>query len=100
KFNVSMIRYSIITFLLVLLTGALFFLLSQENSTPYSYQNQLDINNASFEEIAKLPIPNEVAEKVYYRIQYQGWFDSFYELGDIEGMTQEMLLKIKPLVRI
>ncbi|RMG65646.1 MAG: helix-hairpin-helix domain-containing protein, partial [Calditrichaeota bacterium] len=66
----------------------------------YSPQHQLDLNNASYEEIARLPIPAELAERIYERIDRQGPFTSVYQLLDIEGMTVPLFLKIKPLVRI
>ncbi|HFE65465.1 MAG TPA: hypothetical protein ENK14_13785, partial [Caldithrix sp.] len=66
----------------------------------YSSENQLDLNNASYEEIAKLPIPPALAERIYDRITYQGAFKSVYELRRIKGMTPVLFLKIKPLVRI
>ena len=66
----------------------------------YSYENQLDINNASFEQISLLPIPPEVAERLYQRIEYQGPFTSIYQLREIAGLNQEMLLMLKPLIRV
>ncbi|GAB4374966.1 MAG: hypothetical protein Kow0042_19990 [Calditrichia bacterium] len=70
----------------------------EEQSNPQTAQ--IDINNASFEEIASLPIPREVAERIYDRVTYRGPFKSVFELRQIEGMTPELFLKIKPLVRI
>jgi len=75
-------------------------LAAQQTLTSYSPEHQLDLNNASFEEIARLPIPQELAERIYYRIQYQGPFKSVYQLNQIEGMTLDLFLKIKPLIRI
>ena len=72
--------------------------ISQE--IPYSYENQLDINNASFEEIIKLPVSEEIAERIYDRITYQGPFGSIYQLRAIEGIDQELFLKLKPMIRI
>jgi DNA uptake protein ComE-like DNA-binding protein len=68
--------------------------------TPYSYDNQLDINNASFEEITRLPVSEEIAERIYDRITYQGPLGSIYQLRDIEGIDQELFLKLKPMIRI
>ena len=66
----------------------------------YSSDNQLDLNNAGYEEIARLPIPQPLAERIYNRVTYQGALRSIYDLNKIEGMTQELFLKVKPLVRI
>jgi DNA uptake protein ComE-like DNA-binding protein len=60
----------------------------------------LDVNNATFEEIQKLPVPREIAEKIYERILYKGDFTSIYELKEIEGIDQAMLNRLKPLIRI
>ncbi len=71
---------------------------NQQQKTPYSAQNKLDINSASFLEISRLPISRELAERIYERITYQGRLQSVYELNDIKGMTPKIFLKIKPLV--
>ncbi len=72
----------------------------QPPTTPYSPEHPLDLNNATYEQIARLPIPRELAERIYDRIEYQGPFTSVYQLREVEGMTQELLLQLKPLVRI
>ena len=87
-------------FLVFLITLFSVSAISQEATTPYSYNNQLDINNASFEEIEKLPVSQEIAERIYDRITYQGPFSSIFELRDIEGIDQELFLKLKPLIRL
>ncbi len=73
---------------------------SQAPVSPYSPEHPLDLNNASYEEIAKLPIPQELAERIYYHIEYQGPFTSVYQLTQIPGMTPQLFVRIKPLVRI
>lgn len=89
------------TFVLLIVIG-LFSIsaISQETTTPYSYDNQLDINNAEFEEIVKLPVTETIAEEIYARITYQGPFISIFELRDIDGINQELFLTLKPLIRI
>ncbi|MEJ2050612.1 MAG: helix-hairpin-helix domain-containing protein, partial [Calditrichota bacterium] len=90
--NISRIIFSVLASLL-LMAGLSF---SQDSTqTPYSPQHQLDINNASYEEIARLPITPEMATKIYDRITYQGPLASVYDLNKIEGMTQLLFLKIK-----
>ncbi len=66
----------------------------------YSPQNQLDLNNASFSEIAKLPVSPEVAGRLYERVLYKGYFKSIYELTEVDGIDQKLLNKLKPLIRI
>lgn len=82
--------------IILFLCGSLLF--AQQSA--YSPQNQLDLNNASFEQISGLPIPITLAEEIYQRITYQGPLKSVYELNSIKGMTPELFQKIKPLVKI
>ncbi|MCB0315229.1 MAG: helix-hairpin-helix domain-containing protein, partial [Calditrichaeota bacterium] len=95
-----MSRYLTFVFgLMLLLSVGSCPVLAQEAS-PYSYENQLDINNAEYEDIARLPLPADLAEKIYDRILYQGPFTSIFQLREIEGIDQPLLLKLKPLIRI
>jgi len=84
----------------ILAIGIFSFTAFSQESTPYSYQNQLDINRAEYEEIVKLPVSEEIAERIYDRILYQGPLQSIYQLREIEGIDQKLLLKLKPLIRI
>ena len=65
-----------------------------------SLRTPLDINNATLEQIQKLPVSEEIARKIYERILYKGDFTSIYELKEIEGIDQSLLNRLKPLVRI
>ena len=87
------LKYIIV--LIILLSGPQFLL-----AQPYSAQNQLDLNNATFEEIQQLPVSAEIAERIYHRVLYKGDFLSIYELREIEGIDQEVLNQIKSLIRI
>ncbi len=73
---------------------------AQPVETPYTPDNPLDINHASYEEIARLPIPRELAERIYQRIEYQGPLRHIYQLTQIEGMTPELFRRLKPLIRV
>jgi DNA uptake protein ComE-like DNA-binding protein len=84
---------------LIILTHLTIGVLYSQDTTK-TLENLLDLNNATFEEISRLPIPVELAEKIYTRILYQGPLASVYELNQIEGMNPEIFLSIKPLVRI
>lgn len=66
----------------------------------YSRDNQIDLNNATFEEIQNLPVSVEIAERIYQRILYKGDFTSIYQLKEIEGIDQNVLNNLKPLIRI
>jgi DNA uptake protein ComE-like DNA-binding protein len=71
-----------------------------DSTSVYSYEYQLDINNAEFEEIARLPVSHEIAEAFYERVTYRGAFQNIYQLREIEGIDQKLLDKLKPLIRI
>lgn len=92
----KLIRYILLLILLLQLRVCPIYSQSPDNSP----QNQLDLNNASFEEISRLPIPVDLAEKIYTRILYQGPLNNVFELNEIEGMTQETFLVIKPRVKV
>jgi DNA uptake protein ComE-like DNA-binding protein len=84
---------SLCVWLFLLLTGNLI-------AQTYSSDNQLDLNNASFEEILKLPVTSEIAEKLYQRLMFKGDFTSIYDLKEIDGIDQKLLNSLKPLIRI
>ncbi len=58
----------------------------------------LDLNSASLEQIQALPIPAELARRIYDYRTYVSFFGSVYDLMEIEGMTPEILARLKPLV--
>ena len=59
---------------------------------------QVDLNSASLEEILALPMPPDLARRIYeYRV-YQRYYASVYELMEVDGMTGELLERLKPLV--
>ncbi len=66
----------------------------------YTRYNQLDINNAGFEEIQKLPVSTDIARRLYERVLYKGFFKSIYELREVKGIDQQLLNRLKPLIRI
>ena len=88
-------------FLLALLTTGVNSVFAQMDTTGiYSYENQLDINNAELEEIVRLPVSQEIAEALYKRVTYRGAFQNIYQLREIEGIDQQLLERLKPLIRI
>lgn len=88
-------------FLLALLTTGVNSVFAQTDTTGiYSYENQLDINNAELEEIVRLPVSQEIAEALYKRVTYRGAFQNIYQLREIEGIDQQLLERLKPLIRI
>ena len=58
----------------------------------------LDLNSASLEEVLALPIDPDLARRIVDYRTYVRYFDDIYELMDIEGMTPEILERLKPLV--
>ncbi|MBN2365551.1 MAG: hypothetical protein EH225_06120 [Calditrichaeota bacterium] len=87
-------------FIRIILTVSSVVVILHAQVTAYTPENPLDLNNADYEEILRLPVPSEIAEEIYRRITFQGPLDNVYELNDIRGMTPSLFLKIKPLVRI
>ncbi|RMH73674.1 MAG: DUF3299 domain-containing protein [Gemmatimonadetes bacterium] len=80
--------------------------LDQADSTfirrsPYSVEEQLDLNTATFSQIMTLPgmTPDLAGTIINYR-QAKDYFESVYDLETLPGMTPDIFLQIKPLVRI
>ncbi len=69
-------------------------------AAPYGRENQLDLNRASLDELKSLPIPERVAESIYRFRTYRAYFESLYDLLEVEGMTPELLDRIRPMVLI
>lgn len=61
---------------------------------------QIDLNEATLEEIKKLPITEKQAEDIYNYRFYIDYFSSIYDLREIPSLDQRTLLKLKPLVKI
>jgi DNA uptake protein ComE-like DNA-binding protein len=72
-----------------------FLLYAEEGDT-----TQIDLNQATLAEIKSLPITEEQAQDIYYYRTYIKYFESVYELRDIESIDQETFNRIKPLVKI
>ena len=58
----------------------------------------VDLNSAPAEAILGLPIPMELAENIIDFRTHLRYFDSVYDLMDVEGMTSEIFAVLKPLV--
>ncbi len=61
---------------------------------------RIDLNRATEEEIARLPIPPDVARALWERREYVDWFRDPSDLLEVRGMTPERLAQIRPLVLI
>jgi DNA uptake protein ComE-like DNA-binding protein len=68
--------------------------------TPYNFENQLDLNRATLEEIRLLPVPEDVAKAIWDHRTYVSFFTNVYDLLQVEGVTPELLVLLKPMVRI
>lgn len=66
----------------------------------FSPDKQLDINNASFDEIRQLPVDSITAQKIYEYLWMYGRLNSIYDLLKIPGITPEKLKELKPLIYI
>lgn len=58
----------------------------------------VDLNSASLEEIKALPIPEDLARRIYDYRTFVRLFTSVYEINDVAGMTPEYFGVLKPLV--
>ena len=58
----------------------------------------LDLNRATLAQIESLPIPPELARRIWDYRTYVAYFASVYDLMEIEGMTPEILKRLEPLV--
>ena len=59
---------------------------------------KLDLNSATLAEVLSLPIPEDLARRILDYRTYVRYFDSIYDLMEIEGMTAAYLEALKPLV--
>jgi len=79
----------IFSLLFILITGTL-----------CASSDQLDLNKATYQQIQALPITPQQAEDIYYYRNYINFFQSVYDLLNIDSIDQDAFLKIKPLVKI
>jgi len=59
---------------------------------------KVDLNSASLEEVLALPIQADLAQRIVDHRTYLRFFDNVYDLMEIQGMTPEILARLKPLV--
>lgn len=64
----------------------------------FAVNSKLDLNSASLEEIKTLPITEETATAIWEYRTYVAYFEDVYDLRKVKEVTQEDLLKMKPLV--
>jgi hypothetical protein len=69
-------------------------------AAPAGAVEQLDLNQASFEEIARLPISEEDARTIWNYREYRAYFSSIYEIRKLPGIDQSEFEQLKPLVKI
>ncbi|MCK4339928.1 MAG: helix-hairpin-helix domain-containing protein, partial [Candidatus Cloacimonetes bacterium] len=60
----------------------------------FAQNEQLDLNQASFNEIKSLPITEKQAEDIYLYRTYIKYFDSVYDLRKIKSIDQITFNKI------
>jgi len=61
---------------------------------------KIDLNNATYDEIKKLPITEHQAQAIFNWLEYIGPFESVYDLLKVDGIDIETFVKLKNLVRI
>lgn len=64
------------------------------------WAGKIDLNNATLDELEKLPITKDQAKDIYEYRQYISFFENIYDLREIPSIDQKTLLAIKPLVII
>jgi len=58
----------------------------------------VDLNHASLEALRTLPVPPEIIQQIHFYRTYVRYFDNVYDLMEVEGMTAELFVQLKPLV--
>jgi len=61
---------------------------------------KVDLNRATQKQIMELPITETQAKAICEYRTYISFFESVYDLKDVEGIDQETINRLKPLVRI
>ena len=89
-------KYKTVIILLVLIWQ----MMAIAGETPYSRNNQLNINTANLTEIEQLPVNPVIAKRLYDHVLYRGYFKSIYDLRQVQGVNQALFETIKPLIRI
>ncbi|APF20665.1 hypothetical protein Calab_1208 [Caldithrix abyssi DSM 13497] len=69
-------------------------------TSPGFAQQKIDLNRATLEQLKALPVSPELAQELYNRVQFKGYFTSIYQLWELPGMDAETFKKLKPLVKI
>ncbi|MBT4292701.1 hypothetical protein HOD41_08415 [bacterium] len=68
------------------------------SSAPDYISDKLDLNRASYEAVAALPISEELAIAIVDFRTYVHYFSSIYEVMEVPGMTNDDLKVLMPLV--
>ena len=82
-------RYLLLALLAVVLTVA-----------SLQAQTKLDINRATYQQITQLPVNEQLAQKLYDYIRFEGYLTSIYQLWDIPGMDAATFKKLKDRIAI
>ncbi len=61
---------------------------------------KLDLNKASYEQIARLPLSPEMAKAIYEHVRFRGYFTSIYQLWDVPGMDAKTFELLKEKAKI
>jgi DNA uptake protein ComE-like DNA-binding protein len=61
-------------------------------------EERLDLNRATREELRALPVPQEIADRIWEHREFVDWFVTVQDLLDVEGFTPEMLVAVRPHV--
>ena len=73
---------------------------AQPPTGPPILAGKLDLNRATLEQIIALPIPEAVARAIHEHRSYVRYFRSLYDVGEVPGVTPEILAVLRPLVAV
>ncbi len=59
---------------------------------------RVDLNRATLEEILELPVTEELGRAIHRHRTFVKYFDSFFDLSEVDGMTPQVLKTLRPLV--
>lgn len=62
--------------------------------------HQIDLNRASLKEIYQLPVDSATAFRIYEHRELYGYFNSVYELRQVQGIDGFTFERLKPAVKI
>ena len=66
----------------------------------HAAMGQIDLNQATREEIETLPVSKEIAERIWEHREFVDYYSSVLDLLRVDGMTPALLAAVKPFVLV